>query len=68
MGSASTQLCFLILFFANDAGGQQVHRRPPLLHLLIPLHPLLIVYIVVVAVAAPELKWREAEGRGEEGC
>ena len=40
----------------------------PLLHLLIPLHPLLIVYIVVVAVAAPELKWRDVEGRGEEGC
>ena len=68
MGSASARLCFLILFFANDAGGRQVHRRPPLLHLLIPLSPLLVVYIVVVAVAVPELKWREAEGGGEEGC
>ena len=68
MGSASARLRFLILFFANDAGGVQVHRRPPLLHLLIPLHLLLVVYIVIMAVAAPELKWREAEGRREEGC
>ncbi len=36
---------------------------PPLLHVLIPLHPHLVVYIVVGTVAAPELMERIGGGR-----
>jgi hypothetical protein len=39
-------------------------NAPPLLHVLIPLHPLLVVYTVVVTVAAPELNGEKR--RGEE--
>jgi len=49
---------------ANNADGRQVHGRPPLLHVLIPLHPHLVVYTVVGTVAAPELNGEKR--RGEE--
>jgi hypothetical protein len=49
---------------ANNANGQQVHQCPPLHHLIIPLHPLLVIYTIIVTVAVPELNGEKR--RGEE--
>jgi hypothetical protein len=64
MGSASARLHFIIFFLANNANGLKVHGRPPLLHVLIPLHPHLVVYTFVGTVTVPELNGEKK--RGEE--
>jgi hypothetical protein len=55
---------FLHIFFANEAGDQQVHQCPhPLLHVLIPLQPLLDIYTIAVTVTAPELNGEKRRRR-----
>jgi hypothetical protein len=51
-------------FLQTTPAANKSINAPPLLHVLIPLHPLLVVYTLVVTVAAPELNGEKR--RGEE--